>query len=47
MRRIVLLMHASLVGFAAGPHGEMDRSGFRTTFESTCKGITDQADSAL
>src|SRR6185295_1864698 len=47
MRKVVLLMHTSLDGFMAGPHGEMDWITFDEELADEVGKITDNADTAL
>lgn len=47
MRKIVLLLHTSLDGFAAGPAGEMDWIKLDDAMFDFVHGLTDQADTAL
>ena len=47
MRKITLLLHTSLDGFAAGPAGEMDWIRIDEDLFDIVKTLTDQADTAL
>lgn len=47
MRKLTLFMHASLDGFAAGPHGEMDWIAINEEMFDYVERRTSQADTAL
>jgi dihydrofolate reductase len=47
MRKIVLLMHVTLDGFAAGPNGEMDWIGYDKELESYVHALHDSTDAAI
>jgi dihydrofolate reductase len=47
MRKIVFLVHLSLDGFVAGPHGEMDWIQAPDSLFDFGKKLTDEADAAL
>jgi dihydrofolate reductase len=47
MRKLILLMHASLDGFVAGPNGEMDWIKVDDELFEFVGHLTDQADTAL
>ncbi|MBZ0288336.1 MAG: dihydrofolate reductase family protein [Anaerolineae bacterium] len=47
MRKIILLMHVSLDGFAGGPSGEMDWIGYNSELESYVHTLHDSTDAAI
>jgi dihydrofolate reductase len=47
MRKVILLMHVSLEGFVAGPHGEMDWIKFDDEMIDDTDALTASSDTAL
>lgn len=47
MRKLIIFLHTSLDGYAAGPNGEMDWIKFDDTLFDFVGDFTDQADAAL
>lgn len=47
MRKLIISMHVSLDGYAAGPKGEMDWIRFDDAMFEFVGGLTDQSDTAL